>query len=146
MLTWHIPQRYYLLVTTANQNLPTRAVRRVYLLGRLKSSAFSRRLRIKRPELRGNLGSLAFRTFDLLLIVLGNAHGDCETLVALFAKIFVKGHRGILSIRREYNGLENLNTVECAGKACKEYSYAKAVRRGQEFYRLLQHPSAGMAK
>lgn len=76
-----------------------------------RSSALSRRFRVKRPELRGDLGSLAFRTFDLLLLVLRNAHGDCETLVALFAKIFVKGHRGILSIRREYNGLENLNTI-----------------------------------
>ena len=42
--------------------------------------------------------------------MLRNAHGNGETLVALFAKIFVEGHRGILSIQREYNGLENLNT------------------------------------
>ena len=42
--------------------------------------------------------------------MLRNAHGDCETLVALFAKIFVEGHRRILSVRRKYNGLENLNT------------------------------------
>ena len=76
----------------------------------VKSSAFSRGLRVKRPELRGDVGSLAFRTLDLLLLVLRNAHGDCETLVALFAKIFVEGHRRILSVRRKYNGLENLNT------------------------------------
>ena len=81
----------------------------VYLLGRLKNSALSRRLRIKRPELRDDLGSLAFRTFDLLLLVLRNAHRDCETLVALFAKIFVKGHRGSFLYDANTIGLENLN-------------------------------------
>src|SRR5215469_18494435 len=76
----------------------------------VKSSAFSRGLRVKRPELRGNVGSLAFRTFDLLFLVLRNAHSNSEILVALFAKIFVEGHTGSFLIRREYNGLENLNT------------------------------------
>jgi hypothetical protein len=36
---------------------------------------------------------------------------------------------------------EPKRTFECAGKACKEYSYAKAVRRGQEFY--LHHDQRG---
>jgi hypothetical protein len=59
--------------------------------------------------LRDDLGSLAFRTFDLLLLVLRNAHRDCETLVALFAKIFVKGHRGSFLYDANTIGLENLN-------------------------------------
>ena len=41
--------------------------------------------------MRGDVASLAFRALDLLLLVLRNAHGDCETLFTLFAKIFVKG-------------------------------------------------------
>jgi hypothetical protein len=59
-----------------------------------KCSALSRGLRVKRSELRGDVGSLAFRTFDLLLLVLRNAHSDGKTLVALFTKIFVEGRRG----------------------------------------------------
>jgi hypothetical protein len=78
--------------------------------GRLKSSALSRGLRVKRPELRGDVGSLAFRTFDLLFLVLRNAHSNGEILSALFTKIFVEGHTGSFLIRGEYNGLENLNT------------------------------------
>jgi hypothetical protein len=60
--------------------------------------------------LRDDLGSLAFRTFDLLLLVLRNAHRDSETLVALFAKIFVKGHRRSFPDDANTIGLENLNT------------------------------------
>ena len=41
--------------------------------------------------------------------MLRNAHGDCETLVALFAKIFVNGHRGSFLYDANTIGLENLN-------------------------------------
>jgi DNA helicase HerA-like ATPase len=67
---------------------------------RLSSSALSRGLRVKRSELRHEVGSFAFRTFNLLLLVLRNAHRNGKNLVALFAKVFVEGHRGILSVRR----------------------------------------------
>jgi hypothetical protein len=79
-----------------------------------KSSALSRGLRVKRSELRGDVGSPAFRTFDILLLVLRNAHSDGKALVALFAKIFVEGHRGSF----QYDAIqwlgESKHTFECA--------------------------------
>jgi hypothetical protein len=59
--------------------------------------------------LRDDVGSLAFRTFDLLLLVLRDTHGDCETLVTLFAKIFVQGHKRSFLHDANTIGLENLN-------------------------------------